>query len=165
MHRLFLGALAFVALSMTALESASAQTAKDQLIATWRLTAATATDGTGTTVNTRYGDKPDGFLSITGDGRAIAMLVNAATPKYGAMTNDVAGNIMKSITAWAAKYEVDGAAPTADGTKITFRIDAGADPNLNGTGQAFMFKMDGGKLILKSIVPPGAVTGPTTLTF
>src|SRR4051794_581657 len=111
MHRHFLGALAFVALSLTTLGTASAQAAKDQLVATWRLTAATATDGTGTTVNSRYGEKPDGYLSITADGRAIAMLSNAATPKYGAMTNDVAGNIMKSITAWAAKYEVDGAAP------------------------------------------------------
>src|SRR5215212_6790866 len=120
MHRLFLGAVALFALSLITIEAASAQAAKD-LVATWRLTAASATDGTGLTVLTRFGDKPDGYLSLAADGRAMAILVNAATPKYGAMTNDVAGNIMKATTAWAAKYEVDSAAPTADGTKVTFK--------------------------------------------
>ncbi|MFO1184761.1 MAG: lipocalin-like domain-containing protein [Bauldia sp.] len=164
MNRLISAALALVAVPFFAQGADAQAVTKDQLVGNWHLTAAVASDAVGVTLVSRYGAKPDGYLNISGDNRATIVLVNGATPKYGALTNDVAGNIFKSVTAWAAQYQVDGAA-TPDGNKVTFKIDAGIDPILTGTSVAFNAKMDGGKLILKSVVPAGAITGPTTLTF
>lgn len=164
MNRLIAAALALAAVPVLASDAFAQAVTKDQLIGTWHLTAATATDAVGVTLMSRHGQKPDGFMSISADNRAMVVLVNGATPKYGALTNDVAGNIFKSVSSWAARYEVDTAA-TPDGNKITFRLDASIDPILTGTAQAYLAKMDGGNLILKSVVPAGSITGPVTFTF
>lgn len=164
MNRLIVAALAFGAVPLMAQGASAQAVTKDQLVGSWHLTAASMQDAVGVTVMSRHGEKPDGYLSVTADNRAAIVLVNAATPKYGSLTNDIAGNIMKSVSAWAARYEIDAAA-TPDGNKVTFRLDSSIDPILTGTAQAYMAKMDAGKLIMKSVVPAGAITGPITLTF
>jgi hypothetical protein len=151
------------AIALTTASSASYSqqtTTKDQLIGSWRVLSLKAT--AGEKVFYPLGEQVAGYVTITPT-RFWLLFVDAkrTRPASPTLTDAEAIAMMKTQIAWTGKYAA--AEQTADGIKLTARVDAASSQAIFETDRTYFLRMDGDKLIVKSpgvIVP---VTGQTSI--
>src|SRR5262249_43799091 len=102
-------------------------------------------------------------------GRFWVMLIDTTRkpPAGAALTEVEAALQMKTHAAYTGKYEADPA-QTADGIKITIRVDAASNHAINGTDRVLFVRIDGNKLTLKSpaiVIPTSGLTSVVQREF
>src|ERR1700744_2162245 len=115
---------------------------KDQLIGTWRmLSLKTTSEGE---VSFPLGEKPGGFVTIT-PSRIWLLIVDATRqpPASPTLTEAEAVAAMKTHVSWTGKYTTE---ETAEGLKLTSRVDAASSPALDGTDRVYFVRVEGDRL-------------------
>ncbi len=123
------GATAVVAATKTALAAPSA-------VGTWRLASATAVDANGNKKDVPYGPRGMGLVTLTADGRMMAVLVDGR--------KSLPGGAKREYSSYCGNY-------TFDGSTLTTIVDAASDPARMGSSQVRKVRFEGEKMIL---VPP-----------
>ena len=154
-------AVATFALIATTLPSYAQQvTTKDQLIGSWKVLSLKAT--TGDKVAYPPGEQVAGYVTITPT-RFWLLFVDATrkAPATSALTDAEAIAMMKTQVAWTGKYTT--AEQTAEGIKLTARVDAASSQAIYDTDRVYFVRVDGNKMMVKS---PGVIvpmTGATSI--
>jgi Lipocalin-like domain len=129
------GAAAVVATARTALAAPSA-------VGVWRLAGATATDASGNKRDVPYGPRGMGLVTLTADGRMMAVLVDGR--------KSLPDGAKRDYSSYCGNY-------TFDGSTLTTIVDAASDPARMGSSQVRKVRFDGEKMIL--MPPPTEVNG------
>ena len=154
-------AVATFALIATTLPSYAQQvTTKDQLIGSWKVLSLKAT--TGDKVAYPLGEQVAGYVTITPT-RFWLLFVDATRkgPATPTLTDAEAIAMMKTQVAWTGKYTT--AEQTAEGIKLTARVDAASSQAIYDTDRVYFVRIDGNKMMVKS---PGVIvpmTGATSI--
>jgi hypothetical protein len=127
--RIAAGAAAVVA-------AAKAAEAAPSVVGVWKLAGGAMTDPSGKKVGVPYGPRGMGLVSLTADGRMMAVLVDGR-PKMPDGTK-------RDYSSYCGNYTFDG------GTLIT-TVDAASDPSRMGSQQVRKVRFEGDRMIL---VPP-----------
>ena len=141
--------------------SAAQQTVtKDQLIGSWKVLSLKAT--TGDKVTYPLGEQVAGYVTVTPT-RFWLLFVDASrkAPAAPALTDAEAIAMMKTQVAWTGKYTT--AEQTAEGIKLTARVDAASSQAIFNTDRVYFIRVDGNKMMVKS---PGVIvpmTGQTSV--
>src|SRR5215467_1272328 len=140
---------------LAAPSNAQQATTKEQLIGSWKVLSLKAT--TGNNVGYPLGEKVAGYATITSD-RIWVLLVDSTrkVPAAAALTDAESIAMMKSHAAWTGKYAT--AEQTADGIKLTVRVDAASNEAINNTDRVYFMRVNGNKLTVKS---PGVINPAT----
>jgi hypothetical protein len=151
--RPFVAAVASALMSPMTPSHAQATTAKDQLVGSWKVLSLTATIGDKTVHP--LGEHVAGYVTITAT-RFWLLFVDATrkAPATPALTEAEAVAMMKTQVAWTGKYAIGE--QTAEGIKLTARVDAASSQAILDTERVYFIKVDGDKLTVKSasvIVP------------
>src|SRR6478672_3985361 len=139
MNKVLLATAAF-ALVVAAVPSRAQQaTTKDQLIGSWKVLSLKAT--TGDRVSYPLGEQVAGYVTVTPD-RFWLLFVDATrkAPAAPTLTDAEAIAMMKTQVAWTGKYTT--AEQTAEGIKLTARVDAASRQAIFDTGEYFI-RVDG----------------------
>ena len=133
-------------------------TTKDQLIGSWKVLNLKAT--TRDTVTYPLGEQVAGYVTITPT-RFWLLFVDATrrAPAAPALTDAEAVAMMRTQVAWTGKYTT--AQQTAEGIKLTARVDAASSQAIFGTDRVYFMRLDGNKLMVKS---PGVIVPMTGAT-
>jgi Lipocalin-like domain len=158
--RTVLMAVATFALTTTLPSYAQQATTKDQLIGSWKVLSLKAT--TGDKVAYPLGEQVAGYVTITPT-RFWLLFVDATrkAPATPALTDAEAIAMMKTQVAWTGKYTT--AEQTAEGIKLTARVDAASSQAIYDTDRVYFIRVDGNKMMVKS---PGVIvpmTGATSI--
>jgi hypothetical protein len=153
-------ATALVLVSAAAPSYAQQATTKDQLIGSWRVLSLKAT--TGDKVAYPLGEQVAGYVTITPT-RFWLLFVDATrrAPAAPALTDAEAVAMMRTQVAWTGKYTT--AEQTAEGIKLTARVDAASSQAIFDTDRVYFIRVDGNKMMVKS---PGVIvpmTGATSI--
>jgi hypothetical protein len=156
--KMTLPAVAAAVLVAAASPSHAQQTAREQLIGNWKVLSLKAT--TGDKVSHPLGTEVTGFLTITPD-RVWLLFVDSTrkAPAAAALTDAESVAMMKSHVAWTGKYTTGE--QTADGIRVTARVDAASSQAIAGTDRVYFMRVEGNKLFVKS---PGVVVPMTGAT-
>jgi len=159
-------ALAVGMVATPAFSQAKSQTARAQLLGTWRLVSAKAISGGK--VSYPLGEHPGGYAGYTAT-RVWFMLVgsNRKAPATAIPTDAEAGPLMKSSAAYTGKYDVDPL-PSKDGLKVTVIVDAAANEGLKGSKRVWFAKIDGNRLTVTSpalLVPNTGLTSNVEVVY
>ena len=129
-------------------------TTKDQLIGSWKVLNLKAT--TGDKVAYPLGEQVAGYVTITPT-RFWLLFVDATrkAPVTATLTDPEAIAMMKTQVAWTGKYTT--AEQTAEGIKLTARVDAASSQAIFDTDRVYFIRVDGNKMTVK-----GTVTVPMT---
>src|SRR5215475_3329340 len=135
-------------------------TTKDQLIGSWKVLNLKAT--TEDKVAYPLGEQVAGYVTITPT-RFWLLFVDATrkAPATPALTDAEAIAMMKTQVAWTGKYTT--AEQTAEGIKLTARVDAASSQAIYDTDRVYFIRVDGNKMMVKS---PGVIvpmTGATSI--
>jgi Lipocalin-like domain len=146
--------------ALTELADAQQTITKDQLIGSWRVLNLKAT--TQDKVAYPLGEQVAGYVTFTPT-RVWLLFFDATrkAPASAALTDAEAIAMMKTQVAWTGKYTI--AAETAEGVKLTARVDAPSSQAIFDTDRVYYIRGVGNKLIVKS---PGVVvpmTGQTSV--
>jgi len=116
----------------------TAESDATNIVGVWQLVAATATDGDGKKVGVPYGPRGMGIVTLTSDGRMMAVLCDgrAALPR----------GARREYSSYCGNY-------TFDGSTLTTTVDANSDPARFTAPQVRKVRFDGDRMIL---VPPVA---------
>ena len=133
---------------------------KDQLIGSWKVLNLKAT--TGNKVTYPLGEQVAGYVTVTST-RFWLLFVDATrkAPAAPALTDAEAIAMMKTQVAWTGKYTT--AEQTAEGIKLTARVDAASSQAIFDTDRVYFIRVDGDKMKVKS---PGVIvpmTGATSI--
>jgi Lipocalin-like domain len=158
MRNIILAAAAVASIGLAAPSNAQQATTKEQLIGSWKVRSLKAT--TGNNVSYPLGEKVAGYATITPD-RIWVLLVDSTrkAPAAAALTDAESMAMMKSHAAWTGKYAT--AEQTAEGIKLTVRVDAASSEAINNTDRIYFMQVNGSKLTVKSpsvIVPTTGAT-------
>ena len=106
------------------------------VVGVWKLAGGTTTDSSGRRVGVPYGPRGMGLVSLTADGRMMAVLVDgrAGLPDGG----------KREYSSYCGNY-------TFDGRTLTTIVDANSDPARFTAPQVRKVRFDGERMIL---VPP-----------
>jgi hypothetical protein len=106
------------------------------VVGVWKLAGGTTTDSSGRRVGVPYGPRGMGLVSLTADGRMMAVLVDgrAGLPDGG----------KREYSSYCGNY-------TFDGSTLITTVDAASDPARLGSQQVRKVRFDGERMIL---VPP-----------
>ena len=129
------GAAAVVATTGTALAAPSA-------VGIWRLAGATAIDANGNKKDVPYGPRGMGLVTLTADGRMMAVLVDGR--------KSLPDGTKREYSSYCGNY-------TFDGSTLTTIVDAASDPARMGSSQVRKVRFDGDRMIL--MPPPTEVNG------
>ena len=160
MNKVLLATTVF-ALVVAAVPSRAQQaTTKDQLIGSWKVLSLKAT--TADRVSYPLGEQVAGYVTITPT-RFWLLFVDATrkAPAAPTLTDAEAVAMMKTQVAWTGKYTT--AEQTAEGIKLTARVDAASSQAIFDTDRVYFIRFDGNKMMVKSpsvIVP---MTGATSI--
>jgi hypothetical protein len=159
MIKVLLATAAF-ALVAAAVPSYAQQAPKDQLIGSWKVLSLKAT--TGDRVSYPLGEQVAGYVTITPT-RCWLLFVDATrkAPAAPALTDAEAVAMMRTQVAWTGKYTT--AEQTAEGIKLTARVDAASSQAIFDTDRVYFIRVDGNKMMVKS---PGVIvpmTGATSI--
>lgn len=105
------------------------------VVGVWKLVGARTTDASGKIVSVPYGPRGMGLVSLTGDGRMMAVLIDGR-----AQTPDGA---KREYTSYCGNY-------TFDGTTLVTTVDAASDP-ASFVPQVRKVRFEGARMIL---MPP-----------
>ena len=115
------------------------------LVGVWRLVGGITTDPSGRKVAVPYGPRGMGLVSLTADGRMMAVLVDGrSTLPDGAR---------REYSSYCGNY-------TFDGSTLITTVDAALDPARLGGQQVRKVRFEGERMIL---VPPDREEGGVTL--
>jgi Lipocalin-like domain len=158
MKKLF--AATIIALTLATGPSYAQTTTKDQLIGSWKALNLKATIGEKVTYP--LGDKVAGYVTITPT-RIWLLFVDATrkAPATPTLTDAEAVAMMKTQVAWTGKYTIGE--QTAEGIKLTARVDAASSQAIYDTDRVYLIRVNGDKMIVKS---PGVIvpmTGQTSI--
>jgi hypothetical protein len=133
-------------------------TTKDQLIGSWKVLNLKAT--TGDRVAFPLGERVAGYVTITPT-RFWLLFVDATrkAPAAPALTDAEAVAMMRTQVAWTGKYTT--AEQTAEGIKLTARVDAASSQAIFDTDRVYLIRVDGNKMMVKS---PGVIVPMTGAT-
>jgi hypothetical protein len=153
-------ATALALVSAAAPSYAQQATPKDQLVGSWRVLSLKAT--TGDKVAYPLGEQVAGYVTITPT-RFWLLFVDATrkAPAAPALTDAEAVAMMRTQVAWTGKYTT--AEQTAEGIKLTARVDAASSQAIFDTDRVYFIRVDGNKMMVKS---PGVIvpmTGATSI--
>src|SRR5215510_14189861 len=160
MNKILLATAAFTLVAAAVSSYAQQATTKDQLIGSWRVLSLKAT--TGDKVAYPLGEQVAGYVTITPT-RFWLLFVDATrkAPATPALTEAEAIAMMKTQVAWTGKYTT--AEQTAEGIKLTARVDAASSQAIYDTDRVYFVRIDGNKMMVKS---PGVIvpmTGATSI--
>jgi len=116
-----------------------------QLLGTWKLKSwVREVAGTGERYN-QAGERPDGYLSYSADGRMYALIIwgNRIKPRAAVPTDEERVRLHQTMFAYAGTY-------TVEGDKVIHHVDASWDQTLTGTDIVRFFKLDGNILTIKT---------------
>jgi hypothetical protein len=94
----------------------------------WRLVRETATDANGHKKETRFGPRGMGLVTLTADGRLMAVLVDGR--------KTLPEGSKRGYSSYCGNY-------TFDGSTLTTIVDATSDPARMGTAQVRKVRFDG----------------------
>lgn len=106
------------------------------VVGIWKLVGGIATDPSGKKVGVPYGPRGMGLVSLTADGRMMAVLVDGRPTLPDGTKRD--------YSSYCGNY-------TFDGTTLITTVDAAADPGRMGSQQVRKVRLEGDRMIL---VPP-----------
>ena len=160
MNKVLLATAAFTLVAAALPSYAQQATTKEQLIGSWRVLSLKAT--TGDKVAYPLGEQVAGYVTITPT-RFWLLFVDATrkAPATPALTDAEAIAMMKTQVAWTGKYAT--AEQTAEGIKLTARVDAASSQAIYDTDRVYFIRVDGNKMMVKS---PGVIvpmTGATSI--
>src|SRR5215510_14213854 len=160
MNKILLATAAFALVAAAAPLCAQQKTTKDQLIGSWKVLNLKAT--TGDKVASPLGEQVAGYVTIT-PARFWLLFVDATrkAPATSTLTDAEAIAMMKTQVAWTGKYTT--AEETAEGIKLTARVDAASSHAIYDTDRVYFVRVDGNKMMVKS---PGVIvpmTGATSI--
>ena len=112
------------------------------VVGVWKLVAATTTDSAGKQVAVPYGPRGMGIVSLTSDGRMMAVLVDGRSKLPDGATRE--------YSSYCGNY-------TFDGSTLTTIVDANSDPARFTIPQVRKVRFQGELMILQP--PPGEVGG------
>jgi hypothetical protein len=118
--------------------------AAGNIVGTWKLVAARTTDPGGRQVAVPYGPRGMGLVSLTADGRMMAVLVDGRA--------SLAEGAAREYTSYCGNY-------TFDGSTLTTTVDANSDPARLAAPQVRKVRFQGDLMIL--MPPPREVNGVT----
>ena len=124
------GAAAIVAGATTA------EAATPNVVGVWKLAGGAMTDPSGKKVGVPYGPRGMGLVSLTADGRMMAVLVDGRAK--------LPDGIKREYSSYCGNY-------TFDGTTLITTVDAASDPARMGSQQVRKVRLEGERMIL---VPP-----------
>ena len=128
------GLAAAVPLTAT-LASGSARAAPD-VVGVWRLVEAKATAADGKAMPVPYGPRGMGIVTLTADGRMMAVLVDGR--------KELAAGAKREYSSYCGNY-------TFDGSTLTTIVDANSDPARFTAPQVRKVRFEGERMVL---VPP-----------
>jgi hypothetical protein len=108
----------------------------------WRLVAATAADASGNRKDAPYGPRGMGLVTLTADGRMMAVLVDGR--------KNLSDGVKRDYSSYCGNY-------TFDGSTLTTIVDAASDPARMGSAQVRKVRFEGERMIL--MPPPTEVNG------
>jgi hypothetical protein len=155
MKKVVLAAAALIA--AVAPSDAQQATSKDQLVGSWKVLSLKATIADKVTYP--LGAEVAGYVTITPT-RFWLLFVDATrkAPATATLTDAEAVAMMKTQVAWTGKYTT--AEQTAEGIKLTARVDAASSQAIFDTDRVYFIRVDGNKMMVKgSVVVP--MTGQT----
>jgi hypothetical protein len=114
----------------------AAEAATPNVIGVWKLAGGAMTDPSGKTVGVPYGPRGMGLVSLTADGRMMAVLVDGRAK--------LPDGTKREYSSYCGNY-------TFDGTTLITTVDAASDPTRMGSQQVRKVRFDGERMIL---VPP-----------
>ena len=124
------------AAAINAIAGSIAEAAAPDVVGVWRLAGATATGADGKARAVPYGPRGMGIVTLTRDGRMMAVLCDGrATLPEGAK---------REYASYCGNY-------TFDGSTLTTTVDANSDPARFTAPQVRKVRFDGDRMIL---VPP-----------
>jgi hypothetical protein len=143
---------------LPATSGAQQATTKDQLIGSWKVLNLKAT--TGDRVAFPLGERVAGYVTITPT-RVWLLFVDATrnAPAAPALTDAESVAMMRTQVAWTGKYTT--AEHTAEGIKLTARVDAASSQAIFDTDRVYLIRVDGNKMMVKS---PGVIVPMTGAT-
>ncbi len=106
------------------------------VVGVWRLAATKATDPGGKPVSAPYGPRGMGLVTLTADGRMMAVLVDARA--------QLPEGAKRDYSSYCGNF-------TFDGSTLITTVDACSDPARMGTRQVRKVRFEGERMIL---VPP-----------
>jgi len=142
-------AIALLALLMPSI----VQAADNPVIGTWKMQTYTREVlKTGARSNA-FGDKPDGYIAYSPDGRMYAIFGPGERIKPAGLqpTEKEAAALHASIVSYAGTYTMEGPG------KVVHHVDISWNQTFTGTQQVRFFKLDGD--ILTITTPPFGVPG------
>jgi Lipocalin-like domain len=110
--------------------------AAPNVVGVWKLVGGSMTDPGGKSVGVPYGTRGMGLVSLTADGRMMAVLVDGRAK--------LADGAKREYSSYCGNY-------TFDGSTLITTVDAASDPSRMGSQQVRKVRFDGERMIL---VPP-----------
>jgi len=114
----------------------AAEAATPNVVGVWKLAGGAMTDPSGKKVGVPYGPRGMGLVSLTADGRMMAVLVDGRAR--------LPDGARREYSSYCGNY-------TFDGTTLITTVDAAADPARIGSQQVRKVRFEGDRMIL---VPP-----------
>lgn len=114
--------------------------ATDPIVGTWRLASWTNEELESKIVRKMFGDKPDGLLTLTSDGRFMLIITeqNRKTPTQPT-TDAEAVQLYRTMIAYGGRYKTDG-------DKLIVYPEVDARQTFNGTERVRFFEVDSDRL-------------------
>jgi hypothetical protein len=106
------------------------------VVGVWKLAGGSMTDPSGKQIGVPYGPRGIGLVSLTADGRMMAVLVDGRAR--------LADGAKRDYSSYCGNY-------TFDGSTLISTVDAASDPSRMGSQQVRKVRFDGERMIL---VPP-----------
>ena len=142
-RRLFAAAAALFPFAITRSASAAAKPDRKKLIGTWKMVGNVARGPDGKVLDTPFGPKGMGLLTMNADGRMMAVLCDGRTEIPAGETRD--------YSSYCGNW-------TFDGEMLVTHVDASGIPRIKvGGDQPRKVRFDGPRLVL--IPPPITVNG------
>ena len=114
----------------------AAEAAAPDVVGVWKLAGGAMTDPAGKAVGVPYGSRGMGLVSLTADGRMMAVLVDGRAK--------LPDGTKREYSSYCGNY-------TFDGTTLITTVDAAADPARIGSRQVRKVRFENERMIL---VPP-----------
>jgi hypothetical protein len=131
----------------------------NDLLGTWRLVSAVATNASGERDLHPYGQKPSGLLTYTPDGRLTAIIAHdGRRPLSGDRISAPSAERAEAYAtffAYAGSYKIEG-------DKVVHHVEIASVPNWVGTDLVRVVALHGDRLTLST--PPLSVAGRTQST-
>lgn len=134
------GAAAVVATAAKVAESAT-----PNVVGVWKLAGGSTTDPSGKQLGVPYGPRGMGLVSLTADGRMMAVLVDGRAK--------LPDGAKREYSSYCGNY-------TFDGSTLITTVDAASDPARMGSQQVRKVRLEGDRMIL---VPPEREEGGVKL--